>query len=300
VTDAGPNGAAGPRPLAGLFQAHWRRITLTYALFNVENLLHLAQPLVLGLAINGLLQSSYAGLGLLAAQHVAHLFVGTARRLYDTRVFTSIYTDLAAGFVARQREAGADVSAVAARSALAHELVDFFERDVPLVFASAYAVAGALVMLVLYDGLLPVFCLLTLVPLVVLNHRLARDSHGAAARLNDQLEREVGVIDDGRADAVRDHYRALARWQVRLSDLAALNFTAMEFFVLGLIAAALARYCSLPGVAAGDIYAVFAYVLTFVGGLDNVPLVTQQLARLHDIGRRVAPDAGGAGNHAVP
>jgi hypothetical protein len=66
----------------------------------------------------------------------------------------------------------------------------------------------------------------------------------------------------------------------------------MEFFVLGLIVAALARYCARPGVEAGDIYAVFAYILMFVGGLDCVPMLIQQLARLHDIGGRVALEEG--------
>jgi hypothetical protein len=40
---------------------------------------------------------------------------------------------------------------------------------------------------------------------------------------------------------------------------------------------------------------VFAYVLMFVNGLDIVPRVTQQVARLHDIAGRVAhvPQEGG-------
>jgi hypothetical protein len=128
---------------------------------------------------------------------------------------------------------------------------------------------------------------------VLLTRRLARRSIGVHIAFNDQLEREVAVIEDGRADPVSDHYGRLARFQVRLSDLGAWNFLQMECFVLALIVAALARYCSLPGVEAGDIYAVFSYVSMFVGGLDCVPMLTQQLARLHDIGGRVALEDGG-------
>ena len=147
-----------------------------------------------------------------------------------------------------------------------------FEHDLKAVFAAAFGVIGALAML------------------VVLSRRLARRSFTLNESLNDQLEREVEIIEEGRAGPVRDHYRLLARWRVRLSDLEAWNFLKMKFFVLGLIVAALARYCSLPGVRAGDIYAVFSYILLFVGGMDFVPEVTQQLARLHDIGQRVTHD----------
>jgi hypothetical protein len=277
-------------PLVRRFRANWRPVTLTYALYNVENLLDLARPLVLGVAINGLIRCEYAGLALLVAQHLARLFVGTAWQMYDTRTFAAIYTDTVTRLVCRQRDAGIGVSTVAARSGLARELVDFLEHELRFVFASAYGVIGAVAMLIVYDRPLVLLCGVTLTPLLILSRRLARRSSGLNAELNDQLEREVEVIEDGRDAPVSDHYRRLARYQIRLSDLGAWNFLQMEFFVLALIVAALARYCSLPGVEAGDIYAVFSYVMMFVGGLDCVPMLTQQLARLHDIGGRVSLD----------
>lgn len=71
-------------PLVRLFRANWRPLTLTYTLFNVENLLNLARPFVLGVAINGLIRSEYGGVALLVGQHLARLFVGTVRQMYDT------------------------------------------------------------------------------------------------------------------------------------------------------------------------------------------------------------------------
>jgi ABC transporter transmembrane region len=275
-------------PLVRLLRANWRSLTLTYALFNVENLLNLAHPFVLGVAINGLIRFEYGGVALLVGQHLARLFVGTVRQMYDTRAFTAIYTDTVTRLVCRQRDAGVGVSTVAARSSLARELVDFFEHHLKGVFASIYGLIGAVAMLVIYDRLLVVLCGLTLAPLAILSRQLARRSFGVNAALNDQLEREVAVIEDGRTEPVSDHYRRVAGHQVRLSDLEAWTFLKMEFIVLALMVAALAQYCSRPGVEAGDIYAVFAYVVMFVGGLDYVPTLTQQLARLHDIGGRVA------------
>ena len=114
--------APAPTPTAvptlrSLFGLHRRRMLVTYALFNVENVLRLAQPLVLGLAINGLLVQSYAGLWLLVAQHLSHMLISSFRRMYDTRVFTEIYSELAGRLIADQRGQRIDVSRVAARSA---------------------------------------------------------------------------------------------------------------------------------------------------------------------------------------
>ena len=279
-------------PLMRLFRANWRSLTLTYALFNVENVLNLAHPFVLGLAINGLIRFEYGGVVLLVGQHLARLFVGTVRCMYDTRAFTAIYTDTVTRLVCRQRDAGVGVSTVAARSGLARELVNFLEHHLKAVFASIYGLVGAVAMLVMYDRFLVLFCGLSLAPMMVMSRRLARLSVGVNAALNDQFEREVEVIEDGGIGPVSDHYRCVARHQVCLSDLEAWNFVQMECLILALIVAALAQHRSRPGVEAGDIYAVFAYVVMFVNGLDCVPMLTQQLARLHDIGGRLAVDEG--------
>lgn len=277
-------------PLARLFRANWRPVVLTYALYNVENLLNLAHPYVMGLAINGLLQAEYGVLALLIGQTLAQLFVGTARRMYDTRAFSAIYTDTATRLVCLQRNAGIGVSRVVARSSLSRELVDFFEYELKGLFCSAYGILGGLAMLVLYDRLLVTYCVVIVAPLVLVSRRLARRASRLNSSLNDQLEREVEVIEACREHSVREHYEQLAQWRVGLSDIEAWNFVQMEIFVLGLIVASLVRYCAHPGVEAGDIYALFAYILMFVGGLDCVPRMTQQIARLHDIARRVADD----------
>jgi hypothetical protein len=102
-------------------------------------------------------------------------------------------------------------------------------------------------------------------------------------------------VADGRPAGVSDHYRRVVGWRVGLSDAAALNFGAMELFILGLLAVALVRACLTGGAGVGSIYAVFRYVLMFVAGLDCVPHLVQQLSRLRDIGRRMK-----VGNEADP
>ena len=74
---------------------------------------------------------------------------------------------------------------------------------------------------------------------------------------------------------------------VKLSDAEAINFSLMELFVLGLIVASLVHFCSRDAVQAGDIFAVFRYVLMFIMGLDSVPRLVQQMSRLRDIGMRM-------------
>lgn len=282
-----PVAAPSPRwTLGTLFRRYRGRILLTYGLFTVENVLSVLQPSVLGLAIDGLLRSSYYGLALFVAQHLGYTLIGCCRRAYDIRAFTSTYTDLATQLVTEQRQRGVDTSRVAARSALSRAFVDFFEHDVPIVLRSLFSLVGALVLLAFYDPILVLFCVALLLPASVLNVIYGRKTLLLSGRLHDELEREVGFVDEGRREEVRGHYSRVARWRIRLTDWEAWNFGLMELFILGLLAAVLARYVA-AGAGAGDVFAVFRYTLMFVMGLDNLPQLVQQVSRLRDIGRRM-------------
>jgi hypothetical protein len=287
-TGARAGDTRNPWTLFQLFRTYRGRILLTYGLLNLEDLLGLAQPFVLGLAINGLLRSSYRGAVLLVLQHLSHMLISMCRRMYDTRAFTAIYTDLATALVVDQRDRQVDVSRVVARSALSRHLVDFFEHDVPMVLQAVYSVAGALVMLAFFDALLVPLCLALLVPAFLLNRVYSRQTLVLNRHLNDQLEREVEVVGQGQPQEVRGHYRLLAGWRVKLSDAEATNFAVMEFFVLGLIVAALLRRClGRPDTAPGDIFAIFSYIMMFIQGIDSIPMFVQQMNRIKDIGRRM-------------
>jgi len=276
-----------PLRLRDLFAAHKWRMLFTYGLFNLENILRLAQPLVLGVAINGLLKGSFFGLLLFVGQHIAHLAISSVRRMYDTRAFNAIYTDLATGLVTEQRQQQVEVSRVSARSALSRGYIEFFEQHVPMMIRAGYSVVGALLLLGWYDLMLVPFCLALIVPAVLLNAAYGRKTLTLSKRLHDQFELEVDVIGRGSPEDVRRHYESVAESRVRLSDAEALNFGLMEFFVLGLMVAALIHFCSGGGAQAGDIFAVFRYVIMFILGLDSVPKLVQQVSRLRDIGVRM-------------
>ena len=276
-----------PLTLRGLFVAHKWRMLLTYGLFNVENILRLAQPLVLGMAIDDLLVGSTFGLFLFIGQHLAHLAISSLRQMYDTRAFNAIYTELATGLVTDQRGKQVDVSRVAARSALSRGYVEFFELHVPMLIRAGYSVVGALLLLGWYDLMLIPFCLALVVPAVLLNAAYGRKTLMLSRSLHDQFELEVDVIKRGDPEEVRRHYEDVGKSRVKLSDAEAINFSLMEFFILGLMVAALIHFCGNGGAAAGDIFAVFRYVMMFIMGLDSVPKLVQQVSKLRDIGFRM-------------
>jgi ABC transporter transmembrane region len=277
-------------PLRTIFWSYRGRILVTYAVTFLENLFELLYPSVTGLAVNGLLKHSFGGLALLLGVWLVHTLTGVFRQSYDTRVFASIYTTLAARTVSEQDKVGISTSQIVARSSLSREFVSFFERDIPATVNSLFGLLGALVLLLFYDVWSAVLCLLLLVPLAILNRGYARGTLVLNQRLNNQLEREVAVLTRRRPNRVLGHYRLLARWRIRLSNLEAFNWGTMELFNIGLAAAVIVRIASLPNIEPGTVYAMLAYLWNYLASLNHVPALVQQLSRLKDIAGRMALD----------
>jgi ABC-type multidrug transport system fused ATPase/permease subunit len=273
--------------LQTIFGKYRRRIVGTYVVTLAENLFELAYPSLTGLAVNGLLKHDFAGLAMLLGVWLAHTATGVFRQSYDTRVFSSIYTDLATRTVSEQATKGVSTSQIVARSSLSREFVNFFERDVPATVNSLFGLLGALVLLFFYDAWSAVFCLMLLIPLAILNRQYSGRTLTLNRRLNNQLEREVTLLTQRRPSRVFGHYRVLAKWRIRLSDAEATNWGVMELFSIGLSAAVIMRIASLPHIEPGTIYAMLAYLWNFIASLNHVPALVQQMSRLKDIARRM-------------
>jgi ABC-type multidrug transport system fused ATPase/permease subunit len=158
---------------------------------------------------------------------------------------------------------------------------------VPVLIRSAYSIVGALLMLGWYDWTLIPLCIGLMIPAGLLNAAYRHRTLNYNRRLHDELEREVDVIRRGSRDELRDHYHSAAEWRIRLSDAEAINFSVMELFVLAVMVGALVHFCANSNPHAGDIFAVFRYVLMFIMGLDSVPKLVGQMSRLADVSRRV-------------
>lgn len=268
--------------------ARWAQIAVTYVVTLVENTFELMYPWAIGLAVDGLLDGRGAAALLpLLVMAGAHVLVGAGRHLYDTRLFAGIYAEVATATVLRQRRAGIGTAEIAARAIMAREFVDFFEREVPAMTTIAIGLVGGVAMLFVYDLQAGLTMAGLLLPVYAVNSIFGRRAATLNRGLNDEAEREVNVIAAGTPQTVAAHFRAVARWRVRLSDAEALTWSLVELLAIGAVLLVLLRATDLPGVGAGEIYAVLSYALRVLESLDEVPLIVQQVGRLLDIRRRI-------------
>lgn len=273
--------------ITSIFKRYKWRISFTFLLLILENVSKVVQPLVLGITINDLIDKKNDGLWLFCYIYIAGFVIGALRRYYDTRAYTYIYTHIASEIAQKQNEKNIEISAIAARSSLVKELVDFFEHDITQGFTSLISVVGALVMLFIINWWLFAGCLIAVVLIFIIYAISNTTIYNYNIGLNDELEHRINVLEKREQGGIFAHFKNIAKWMVRMSDFETLNFSIIEIILFILAIFALYVSASDVGATAGGIFSTLTYILEFSGGIFMLPIIYQQIIRLKEISSRL-------------
>lgn len=273
--------------LSSIFKRFKWKISITFSLLVLENIFKVLQPLVLGIAINDLINQKNDGLWIFCILYGVSFFIGLIRRYYDTRAYTSIYTVVASEIADIQNQKDVSVSTIAARSSLIKELVDFFEYDITQAFTSLISVVGALIMLALFDWWLFAACMLTILIIFSIYTLSNKKIYNFNIGLNDELEHRITILEKREQNGIVRHFKNISKWMVKMSDLETLNFGIIEVVLFVLAIFALYISASAIDATAGSIFSIITYILEFSNGIFMLPIVFQQLIRLQEISTRL-------------
>ena len=274
--------------IAVLLRARRLAVTGTYALTLIENVCTLAYPALTGHAVDDLVQREFRGLVMLVGVWLLHLAIAFARQRLDTRVFMGLYAQIASHIVGVQQEQGHGTSKVSARVEMVRDVVGFFEKEVPAMLHNVLAVVGSLVMLFIYDVDAGFIAMAVLLPMGLINAWYWRRAVRLNRGINNQIEREVDDIASGRVFRIRRHFWLLRRWRVKLSDTESWTWAVTELATIVALIFILIDFTQSPNFTAGAIYAVLAYVYDYLEGLNQVPTIVNNIARLQDVRGRLA------------
>lgn len=274
--------------IAALIRARRAAVAGTYTLTLLENVCTLAYPALTGRAVDDLVKREFTGLMLLVAVWLVHLVLSFVRQRVDTRVFMGLYADIASHIVDVQQAQGEGTSKVSARVEMVRDVVGFFEKEVPAMMHNVVAVVGSLAMLFTYDTDAGFIAMTVLLPMGLVNAWYWRRALHLNRAINNQIEREVDDIESGRIFRIRRHFRLLRRWRVRQSDTESWTWGVTELATIAALVLILVDFTQSPAFTAGAIYAVLAYIYDYLEGLNQVPTVVNNLARLRDVRARLA------------
>ena len=270
--------------MQSLFKRFRGRYAVTLGLVVVEAAGWLFFPLVIGRAIDSVLNDSVRGLVELGMLGAFAMGVAVLRRLVDSRAYARIYTTLGEEMVAEDSDAS--TSARTARLDMLKEIVGFFENSLPELLISVLGLAGTVVILATLNGPVFVGCLISMAATIGLYALTGRLTTRYNAGLNDEHERRVDIVHSGHPARVARHLKRMMRWNIRLSDLEAANYginwlfmTALMVYSVGAAAERTLDY--------GSVFAVVMYVFEFMESMMMLPFHYQQWLRLREISGRL-------------
>lgn len=277
--------------LRNLLRRFFLKASLTWVLVLLEGLALVSMPVVIGWAIDGLMNDSMTGAYQLGGVCLFMLFVGAGRRFYDTRAYAKIYVTVASEVVEQERQQSSELSKTTARVNLFTEFITFLEKSIPGILQEFINMAGTLAILLMMDVDVFFACLIA----VGITFAVYRLSERRIFRLNeggnDELERQVDVLRSNKNGRIETHFKNLMHWNVKLSDQETVNFSLIWIVLASVLVFAVATMSSSGNATFGQIVAVVMYVFGFIESVMAYPLYYQQLIRLSEISTRLSGPA---------
>jgi len=268
-----------------LLRKFFPKIGLTWALTLCETVLMALVPLLIGMAIDGLLNNDPAALLNLAVVLAALILISVIRRVYDTRVYGTIRVSLGGELV--ERSGDSPVSTTNARLDMGRELVDFLEEQVPALMNSAVQLVISVIILYSFHPTLSYAALGAGVVIIVLYGLFHRRFFRLNADLNHQTEQQVGVLEAKSSGGVLAHLTKLRQFEVRISDTEAGVYGAIFTILLGFIIFNLWFAAGNVVTTVGTIFAIVSYSWEFADSALILPTTLQGWSRLSEIMERI-------------
>lgn len=271
--------------LFSIYQRYMLRISLTMCLVLAEALAFLLLPLVIGMAIDGLLAGSYLGVWKLGFLGLGVVVSGALRRFYDTRVYAGIYVDLSTEIVEQANDN--NTSKLNARVTMLKELVEFLENQLPELMTSLVGLVGAVAILYALDFQIFLGCLLVIALMLMTFIATGKITTKFNHHYNNAMEAQVVAIEERHHKSIRSFMTQMMRWNIKLSDLETLIFSVIWLGMTMLIVFSVVEAVGDGAIQAGAVMAMVMYVFQFAEGAGMLPLYFQQFLRLQEISTRL-------------
>ena len=267
--------------IKSLFKEYKFRFLLTIVLILAEAGIMLLFPLFIGDAIDGVINESRLGVFQLGGLGLVLLIVGVGRRVFDSRFYGKIYEATGEKMVSRMKYNQSSVKT--ARLSMMREFFEFLENTLPELINNIIGLVG--VVLILFSLNIKVFYGSLVVTTVIflvywLTSKKTMDYNEAT---NNEMERQVDILAKNDQNVLKNHLKQTVKWNIKLSDLEAFNFSVSWVVALAFLVVAIIVSVGDGVLQYGALFALVMYVFQYIENVLSLPLFYQNWLRLQEI-----------------
>jgi ABC-type bacteriocin/lantibiotic exporter with double-glycine peptidase domain len=244
-------------------------------------------PKVLGNSIDHLIAKDYSYIWYLIFTFVSIMVFGYLSRIYDTKVFSSIYRRFASKETQNQIYNNVETTKINGRLTLMHYIVSFFERDMLVVLQTIIGIVGAIYFLALVSlpivGFLIITTILILGVTVYYSPKIAK----ITSHYNDLSEEQTDIVGTRNISSINNLLRRSQKLSLKLSSIDAKFSLWIQTIVYGSVTALLTYYVMYNKVTVGSVFSTYRYMFDFCNALLGLPMILTSYINIKDVIKRL-------------
>jgi ABC-type multidrug transport system fused ATPase/permease subunit len=274
--------------LKELFKNNRGSLFFVYLLFFIESLLSLIYPMILGNSIDEFISGNYYYIINLVLVLGGFVYFSYLRRIYDTRVFSTIYRKMILRYIGSEIDKNEKTSVINARTNMLNTVVSFFEVDLPYIFYSLFSIIGSVfIIMFYYNVLIGLFILVFLIPIYYISEYFRKLLSVKYNESNNINEKDVEVIDSKDKLNIKHHYILKNLLSIQISNIDARNNLfnySVNYLVIVIV---LILFIIFDDPTIGIIMGLYNYVLNYISGVGMIPNLILRYEYLKDVLNRI-------------
>jgi ABC-type multidrug transport system fused ATPase/permease subunit len=274
--------------LKELFKNNRGSLFFVYLLFFIESLLSLIYPMILGNSIDEFISGNYYYIINLVLVLGGFVYFSYLRRIYDTRVFSTIYRKMILRYIGSEIDKNEKTSVINARTNMLNTVVSFFEVDLPYIFYSLFSIIGSVfIIMFYYNVLIGLFILVFLIPIYYISEYFRKLLSVKYNESNNINEKDVEVIDSKDKLNIKHHYILKNLLSIQISNIDARNNLfnySVNYLVIVIV---LILFIIFDDPTIGIIMGLYNYVLNYISGVGLIPNLILRYEYLKDVLNRI-------------
>ncbi len=212
---------------------------------------------------------------------------GAFRRGLEPKIFQRMLARIADKVADQAEKDKIDITIAAGRAQLSQEFITFFQYRVPEAFEQVISIVGAIAALSIFDYRISVACLIVAVPLIYMGQIYNTKVAVLQKNYHDDYENLFGVFAKKDRKEVKNFYSSIEKVKFKIGIWNAANFSIMRLVLLFIFVVVLFIAIDMNEFTTGNIYAIVAYLWTFMSSVEYLPELMESRVAIRDISHRI-------------
>jgi ABC-type multidrug transport system fused ATPase/permease subunit len=265
----------------------------------IENIAWIIEPTFFGKLLDALIDHFYdhekanymLPLMIWIIVYMVNVIGGGLHRLFTGGVYSKMYADVATKVIEESKSKGDQYSKMLVRAELVKEYIAFFKDKLPEALWQLAASAGAIIALFFYDYRIALVCLAVVIPVAYVNNNNRKHVAVLQKDIHDNQEELYKLIENRNTSTIYKFFNNMILPRTRIAKWNALSYSIVKVLLVIIFIVVLFICVDVDNFTTGKIYAVVAYLWTFIGQTDYLPDLMESLGSIKDLNTRFTADS---------